>query len=67
MSNGSSRKGGTDNDKTPTDLFHIAEQIKSHIIKYGEKNAIGRLNLMWKALDIQCLGANPAPPSIMAN
>jgi len=53
--------------KTPTDLFHVAEQIKSHTIKYGEKNAIGQLNLMWKALDIQFVGANPAPPSSMIN
>ena len=53
--------------KTPTDLFHVAEQMKSHTIKYGEKNAIGQLNLMWKALDIQFIGANPAPLSIMTN
>jgi hypothetical protein len=53
--------------KTPTDLFHVAEQMKSHTIKDGEKNAIGQLNLMWKALDIQFIGANPAPPSIMTN
>jgi hypothetical protein len=53
--------------KTPTELFLVAEQIKSHIIKYGEKNAIGQLNLLWKALDIQFIGANPAPPLIMAN
>jgi hypothetical protein len=53
--------------KTPTDLFHVAEQLKSHTIKYGEKNAIGQLNLMWKALDIQFIGANPAPLSIMTN
>ena len=53
--------------KTPTGLFLVAEQIKSHIIKYGEKNAIGQLNLLWKALDIQFIGANPAPPSIMTN
>ena len=53
--------------KTPTGLFLVAEQIKSHIIKYGEKNAIGQLNLLWKALDIQFIGANPAPLSIMTN
>jgi len=53
--------------KTPTELFLVAEQIKSHIIKYSEKNAIGQLNLLWKALDIQFIGASPTPPSIMAN
>ena len=50
---------------TPTELFHVAEQVKSHIIKYGEKKALGQLNLMWKALDIQLTNASPTRNSIM--
>jgi hypothetical protein len=38
--------------KTPAELFRVAEQVESHIIKYGEKKSIGKINLMWKALDI---------------
>ena len=52
---------------TPKELFDIAEQIKSHIIKYGEKKAVGQLNLMWKALDIQLTSARPTRNSIMVS
>jgi hypothetical protein len=52
---------------TPKELFDIAKQIKSHIIKYGGKKAISHLNVMWKALDIKLTSTRPTRNSIMVS